>query len=81
MRIVIFVLAANVKCVLVSQCRKSRRTKDQVDDESAVSISLDREGKKILQLSVCLPKSTVLDEPHKSCTSLKKCYNLLCRTR
>ena len=79
--IVIFILAANVKHVSVGQCLNSRRATDQVDDESAVSISLDREGRKILQLSVCVPKSTVLDEPAKPSTYLKKCYNLLCRIR
>jgi len=109
--IVNFVLAANLKCASVGQCRNSRRATDQVDDESAVSISLDREGKKILQLtlilltwrkwwtpnnatkwqmgfnsafkrlSVCVPKQNVLGEPDKPCTSLKKCYNLLCRIR
>ena len=76
-----FFLAANVTFVSVGQCRNSRRATDQVDDESAVSVSLDSEGKKILRLSVSVPKSTVLDDPHKPCTSLKKCHNLLCRRR
>jgi hypothetical protein len=65
--IVIFVLAANVKCVSVGQCRNGRRATDQVDDESAVSISQDCEGKEILQLGVWLPKSTALDEPVTKC--------------
>jgi hypothetical protein len=73
--IVNFVSAANMKCASVGQCRNSRRATDQVDDES------DREGKKFLQLSVCVPKENVLDKPDKPCTSRKKCYNLLCRIR
>jgi len=55
------------------------RATDQVDDERAMNISLDREGKKILQLSVIVLKSTVSHEPDKPCSSLKKCYSLLCR--
>jgi hypothetical protein len=43
-----------VACVSICQDRNSRTATDPVNEESAMSISLDREGRKFLQLSACV---------------------------